>query len=49
MAMKKTLLALLALALTTTVAGTAFAQEKTPNDPRLFAPGKLTVSTSAPS
>jgi polar amino acid transport system substrate-binding protein len=27
----------------------AFAQEKTPNDPRLFTPGKLTVSTSEPS
>src|SRR5690349_1224690 len=49
MAMKKTLLALLALALTTTVVGVAAAQEKTPNDPRLFAPGKLTVSTSDPA
>ena len=27
----------------------ALAQEKTPNDPRLFTPGKLTVSTSEPS
>ncbi len=27
----------------------AFAQENTPNDPRLFTPGKLTVSTSEPS
>lgn len=49
MAMKKTLLALLALVLTTGVAGTAAAQENTPNDPRLFAPGKLTVSTSDPA
>lgn len=27
----------------------ALAQENTPNDPRLFSPGKLTVSTSEPS
>ncbi|MGN6487938.1 MAG: ABC transporter substrate-binding protein [Devosia sp.] len=27
----------------------ALAQEKTPNDPRLFTPGKLTVSTSEPA
>src|SRR6478609_7447435 len=47
--MNKTLLALLALALTTTVVGAAMAQEKTPNDPRLFTPGKLTVSTSDPA
>ena len=46
--MKHTLSALLVLALTAMV-GTAIAQEKTPNDPRLFTPGKLTVSTSEPS
>ena len=46
--MKHTLSALLVLALTAMV-GTAAAQEKTPNDPRLFTPGKLTVSTSEPS
>ncbi len=28
--------------------GTAHAQEKTPDDPRLFAPGQLTVATSDP-
>jgi polar amino acid transport system substrate-binding protein len=31
------------------VAGLAFAQERTTQDPRLFTPGKLTVSTSDPS
>ncbi len=46
--MKHTLSALLVLALTAMV-GTAAAQEKTPNDPRLFTPGKLTVSTSDPA
>src|SRR5690606_8910370 len=30
------------------LAGTALAQEKTPDDPRLFAPGQLTVATSDP-
>jgi polar amino acid transport system substrate-binding protein len=49
MAMKKTLTALLALALTASLVGAAAAQEKTPNDPRLFTPGKLTVSTSDPA
>lgn len=29
--------------------GVAFGQEETPNDPRLFTPGKLTVSTSDPA
>lgn len=29
--------------------GAAFAQEKTPDDPRLFTPGKLTVATSDPA
>lgn len=48
MAPRKFLAALVALALAAT-AGTAFAQEKTPNDPRLFTPGKLTVSTSDPA
>jgi polar amino acid transport system substrate-binding protein len=48
MAMKHTISALLVLALTAMV-GTAAAQEKTPNDPRLFTPGKLTVSTSDPA
>lgn len=48
MAIKHMLSAVLALALTGLV-GVAAAQEKTPNDPRLFTPGKLTVSTSEPS
>lgn len=48
MALKHNILALALLALTATVMP-ALAQEKTPNDPRLFAPGKLTVSTSEPS
>ncbi len=39
-------LGLLALSL---VGGLAFAQERTIQDPRLFTPGKLTVSTSDPS
>jgi polar amino acid transport system substrate-binding protein len=47
--MKKTLTALLALAHSASLIGAAAAQEKTPNDPRLFTPGKLTVSTSDPS
>jgi len=47
--MKKTLTALLALAMTASLVGAAAAQEKTPNDPRLFTPGKLTVSTSDPA
>jgi polar amino acid transport system substrate-binding protein len=47
--MKKTLTALLALALGASLIGAAAAQEKTPNDPRLFTPGKLTVSTSDPA
>lgn len=48
MAIKHTLAALLALALTG-IAGAAAGQENTPNDPRLFTPGKLTVSTSDPA
>ncbi len=48
MAMKQTISALLVLALAAMV-GTAVAQEKTPDDPRLFTPGKLTVSTSDPA
>ena len=48
MAVKQNILALALLALTAMVVP-ALAQEKTPNDPRLFTPGKLTVSTSEPS
>jgi polar amino acid transport system substrate-binding protein len=48
MAVKHNILALAVLALTAMVMP-ALAQEKTPNDPRLFTPGKLTVSTSEPS
>ena len=46
--MKYNVLAVALLALTAFVVP-AVAQEKTPNDPRLFTPGKLTVSTSEPS
>ncbi len=38
----------LGAALATTLAATAQAQEKTPDDPRLFTPGQLTVATSDP-
>ena len=48
MAVKRNVLALALLAVTAMVMP-ALAQEKTPNDPRLFTPGKLTVSTSEPS
>ena len=48
MALKHNILTLAVLALTAMVMP-ALAQEKTPNDPRLFTPGKLTVSTSEPS
>ena len=37
------------LALAGAAAGIAIAQERTPQDPRLFAPGRLTVSTSNPA
>ena len=40
--------AALAGAIALGLAGTALAQEKTPDDPRLFAPGQLTVATSDP-
>ncbi len=46
--MKHNFLVFALLALAATVVP-ALAQEKTPNDPRLFTPGKLTVSTSEPS
>lgn len=49
MANKHNVLAVALLALIATVITPVLAQEKTPNDPRLFAPGKLTVSTSEPS
>jgi polar amino acid transport system substrate-binding protein len=42
-------LAAAAVLAVTIAAGAAFAQEGTPQDPRLFTPGKLTVSTSDPS
>jgi polar amino acid transport system substrate-binding protein len=48
MAKRHNVLAVALLALIAMVAP-ALAQEKTPNDPRLFTPGKLTVSTSEPS
>jgi polar amino acid transport system substrate-binding protein len=48
MANKHNVLAFALLALTALVVP-ALAQEKTPNDPRLFTPGKLTVSTSEPA
>lgn len=46
--MKHNMLVVALLALAAMVVP-AIAQEKTPNDPRLFTPGKLTVSTSEPS
>lgn len=49
MAEKHNVLAFALLALIAMVVTPALAQEKTPNDPRLFAPGKLTVSTSEPA
>ena len=49
MANKHNVLTLAMLALTAMLVVPALAQEKTPNDPRLFTPGKLTVSTSEPS
>lgn len=48
MANKLNVLAFALLAVTAMVMP-AMAQENTPNDPRLFTPGKLTVSTSEPS
>jgi polar amino acid transport system substrate-binding protein len=48
MAIKHNVFAVALLALIAMVIP-ALAQEKTPNDPRLFTPGKLTVSTSEPS
>jgi polar amino acid transport system substrate-binding protein len=48
MAIKHNVFAVALLALIATVVP-AIAQEKTPNDPRLFTPGKLTVSTSEPA
>ena len=49
MAEKHNILAAALLALIAMVVTPVLAQEKTPNDPRLFTPGKLTVSTSEPS
>ena len=49
MAQKHNVLTLALLALTAMLVVPVLAQEKTPNDPRLFTPGKLTVSTSEPS
>jgi len=49
MAHKHNILTVALLAAMTMVVTPVLAQEKTPNDPRLFTPGKLTVSTSEPS
>ncbi len=49
MAEKHNVLTLALLTLTAMMVMPAAAQEGTPNDPRLFTPGKLTVSTSEPS
>jgi polar amino acid transport system substrate-binding protein len=49
MSIKQHLIAGVALAATMLVPAIAQAQEETINDPRLFSPGKLTVSTSDPS
>lgn len=49
MAHKHNVLTVALLAAMAMVVTPVLAQEKTPNDPRLFTPGKLTVSTSEPS
>lgn len=49
MAGKHNFIAAALLAAIAMVVTPVLAQEKTPNDPRLFTPGKLTVSTSEPS
>jgi polar amino acid transport system substrate-binding protein len=49
MAHKHNMLTVALLAVMAMVVTPVLAQEKTPNDPRLFTPGKLTVSTSEPS
>lgn len=49
MAQKHNILTVALLAAMAMVVTPVLAQEKTPNDPRLFTPGKLTVSTSEPS
>ncbi len=49
MAHKHNILTVALLAVMAMVVTPVLAQEKTPNDPRLFTPGKLTVSTSEPS
>jgi len=49
MAHKHNILTVALLAAMAMVVTPVLAQEKTPNDPRLFTPGKLTVSTSEPS
>lgn len=49
MAQKHNVLTIALLAVMAMVVTPVLAQEKTPNDPRLFTPGKLTVSTSEPS
>ncbi|MGV3490099.1 MAG: ABC transporter substrate-binding protein [Devosia sp.] len=49
MANKQNALTLALLAFIAMTVAPVLAQEKTPNDPRLFTPGKLTVSTSEPA